>query len=305
MQQIYISKRLKFFTGYPFFLLGMPIVFRYSCLSLYCSFCLATGALAQVQLPDASPRQILVQEVGLGKITINYCRPAARGRRVAGNLVPYQRLWRTGANEATTIHFSMPVKIANKWLDSGSYALYTLPDVATWEIIFNKGTKNWGTEGYNEADDVVRLKADVGKHSKTAHFTIQVTDISPTFCHIQLNWEKIQVQIPVSFNTVDMLRKQIADGMLQNNKPYWQAAQFYFEYDRNLTKALENVNLALVTQPNAYWMWLYKANIQKEMSDFAGALQSSEQSYKLATKAGNEDYQLLNEQFQKKLKNRN
>jgi hypothetical protein len=270
------------------------ICFMLICLSI-------DGLQAQVQLPAASPRQVLVQEAGLGKITISYCRPAAKGRKVMGNLVPLHQIWRTGANEATIIHFSIPVCIANKLVDSGSYALYTLPGLETWEIILNKGVKNWGTDGYNDHDDVVRFKTNVLKNSKTENFTIQVTDITAWSCHIQLAWEKKQVLIPVSFNTTDVLRRQIAEAIKGTEKPYWQAAQFYFEYERNLTKALENVTMALTAKPNAYWMWLYKANIQKERGDYKGAMQSSEQSYKLAEKAGNEDYKKLNELLQKTL----
>ncbi len=264
---------------------------------------LAVEMQAQVKLPAPSPLQTIKQEVGLGSIEIIYSRPGAKGRQVFGDLVPYGQLWRTGANEATRITFSEPLEIGGKKIDSGSYVLYCIPNVDVWEIILNKGLQNWGTEGYSENKDVVRFKIVPLKNKISVEtFTIQLNEIKPESCTIELLWEKKIIRIPVYFSIKENLRQQLGKAMQTDKKPYWEAAQFYFEYDRNLTKALENINKALETNTKAYWMYLYKATIQKEMGDNAAARKSSEASLALATAANNEDYIKMNKQLQKDLK---
>ena len=263
----------------------------------------AAGMQAQIKLPAPSPLQTLKQDVGLGNIEIIYSRPSAKGRKVFGDLVPYGQLWRTGANEATRITFSEPAEIGGKKIDSGSYVLYSIPNVETWEIIFNKGLQNWGTEGYSENKDIVRLKIIPLKNKTSIEtFTILLDEIKPESCIIELLWEKKIIRIPVNFSIKENIRQQLVKAMQSDKKPYWEAAQFYFEYDRNLNKALENVNKALETNTKAYWMYLYKATIQKEMGDNAGALKSAEASLELATEANNEDYIRMNKQLKKELK---
>ena len=274
----------------------------YICLIILTTF-FAGKIHGQVKLPAPSPLQTIKQDVGLGSIEIIYSRPGAKGRQVFGDLVPYGQLWRTGANEATRINFSEPVEIGGKRIDSGSYVLYCIPNVDVWEIILNKGLQNWGIEGYSENKDVVRIKIIPLKNKiSVENFTIQLNEIKPESCSIELLWEKKIIRIPVHFSIKENIRQQLGKAMQSDKKPYWEAAQFYFEYDRNLTKALENINKAIETNTKAYWMYLYKATIQKEMGDNAGALKSSEASLQLATVANNEDYIKMNKQLQKDLK---
>ena len=259
--------------------------------------------VAQVKMPSSSPTQTIKQNFGLGAIEVIYSRPSIRGRRVYGDLVPYGKLWRTGANEATTLSFTDPVEINGKKLDSGTYVLYTIPGEEIWEVIINKGTKNWGTEGYKEVEDVLRYKTEPIKlKTKVETFTIQFTDVKPDSCELHLMWDKKALVIPITTNFKEKLRTQINAAMLTDKKPYWQAAQFYYEYDKNFTKALEHVTKAIETNPKAYWMFLYRAKIQQEMGDNAGAMQSSKSSLALSKEAKNEDYIKMNEKLQKELK---
>lgn len=271
----------------------------------FCSlFLLVSNLNAQVTFPSPSPAQTIRQEFGLGTIEINYSRPSAKGRRVFGDLVPYGKLWRTGANRATRLVFSDPVEINGRKLDSGSYALYTIPGLETWEVIINKGIENMGTEGYKESEDVIRFKVDpVKTRAKTETFTILVENIRPDSCELNLLWEKKSILIPITVNVREKIRAQIDAAMLTDKKPYWQAAQFYNEYDRNYTRALEQVNKAISGNRTAYWMYLYKAKIQQETGDNAGAMESSKMSLELAKQAKNDDFVLMNEKLQKALKN--
>lgn len=267
---------------------------------LFACFCMASNA--QVKMPAPSPTQTIKQDFAMGNIELTYSRPSAKGRKIFGDLVPFDKLWRTGANGATIITFSEPVEIKGKKVDTGSYALYTIPGAETWEVILNKGLKNWGVDGYKESEDVVRVKVDAMKTDMTESFTMQFADIKGESCDLIIKWEKTMIAIPITANIRDKVKAQIEAAMQTDKKPYWQAAQFYNEYEKNYNKALENVTKALEASPDAFWMWIYKAKIQKELGDKAGALASSQKSLELATKAKNDDYIKINDEFIKKLK---
>jgi hypothetical protein len=264
-------------------------------------FFLLNDSIGQVQFPAPSPTQTIKQDFGLGKIEVVYSRPSAKGRKVFGDLVPYGKLWRTGANATTKISFTDAVEIGGKKLDSGTYVLYTIPAEESWEVIINKGL-NGGVESYKESEDVVRFKAMPTKASKTETFTMQFADVKPESCELQLMWENKAIAIPINTNVKEKIRKQIEAAMQTDKKPYWQAAQFYNEYEKNLSKALDNVTKAIETNPKAFWMFLYKARIQKEMGDTAGALATSQTSLELSKEAKNDDYVRMNEKLQKDLK---
>lgn len=263
-----------------------------------------TGSIhAQVKMPASSPTQTIKQDFAMGSIEIVYSRPSAKGRRVFGDLVPMRKLWRTGANQATRITFSDAVELSGKKVEAGTYVLYSIPSEESWEIILNKGLNNWGINGYKETEDVVRFKVTpVKSKSLVETFTLQVANVKPESCEIQILWEQTTVTIPVTANIKDKLKVQIEDALKNaEKKPYWEAAQFYNEYERNLPKALENVTKAIDAYPKGYWMIVYKAKIQKEMGDTAGALESSKKSMELAKEDGNDDYVKINKELQKSL----
>ena len=265
--------------------------------------CFSVLSTAQVKMPAPSPTQTIKQEFGIGFIELTYSRPSAKGRKIYGDLVPYNKLWRTGANAATRIVLTEPLEIGGKRIDTGAYVLYTIPGIDSWDIIFNKGLKNWGTDGYKETEDVARVRVEPMKLKEAREtFTMQFANIKPESCELHIMWEKTDVAIPIKADFKDKVRAQIEAAMQTDKKPYWQAAQFYNEYDKNLPKALENVTKAIEGNEKAYWIWIYKAKIQKELGDKAGALESSKRSMELAKEAKNDDYVKINEDFQKGLK---
>lgn len=263
----------------------------------------ALASSAQVKMPAPSPTQTIKQDFGTASIELKYSRPAMKGRKVFGDLVPMGKLWRTGANAATNIRFNEPVEIGGKAIDTGNYALYCIPGNDSWEVILNKGVSNWGIDGYKESEDVVRVTVSPMKmKNEVENFTMQFANIKPEYCELHIMWEKTAVALPIKANIRDKVRAQIEEAMKGEKKPYWQAAQFYNEYDKNYSKALEYAGKAAEANPKAYWVWLYKARIQLEMGDKAGALESSNKSLALATEAGNDDYIKMNKDLQKKLK---
>ena len=257
---------------------------------------------SQVRMPQPSPTQTIKQDFAMGSVELMYSRPAAKDRKVFGDLVPYGKMWRTGANGATVIKFSEPVEIKGKRVDSGSYAIYTIPGVDTWEVVLNKGIKNWGTTGYNEAEDVARFRVEpVKMKNEMENFTMQFDNIKPESMELWIAWDKTGIMIPINVNIKDKLRSQLEAALQSEKKPYWQAAQFYNEYDKNYAKALDNINKATEQNPKAFYMYLYKAKIQKQMGDIEGARATSKKSLELSKSEKNDDYIKLNEDFLKAL----
>ena len=272
-------------------------------LPLIAILCCSVTGTAQIKMPQPSSTQTIKQDFGLGAIELTYSRPNAKGRKIYGDLVPYDKLWRTGANAATKIKFTDAVELGGKKIDSGTYVLYTIPGLDSWEIILNKGLGNWGIEGYKESEDVIRFKVQPIKLKPGIEtFTMQFVNIKPESCELHIMWAKTAVSISVTSNIKDRLKAQIEAAMQTDKKPYWQAAQFYKEYEGNLNKALDNCTKAIEITDKPYWIWLYKAKIQKEMGDKAGAKASAQKSLELAKEAKNDDYVKMNEALLGKLR---
>ena len=256
---------------------------------------LSSYSFGQVQLPQPSPTATLAQNFGIGKITLVYSRPSIRGRTLFADnsdLAPLGKMWRTGANAATRLTFSDNVNFGGKDLDTGSYVLYTIPGKTEWEIILNKGVNNSGLDGYKESEDVTRFKVPVvnlpGMGVET--FTMEFTNLKPESCNLMLLWGNTMVSVPITTKVMDRIRTQIENALQGNDKPYWQAANFYYTYDKNYSKALENVNHAIENNQDAYYMYMMKARIQKELGDKTGAKASAEKCVQLATADKNDDY---------------
>lgn len=258
---------------------------------------------AQIKMPAPSPTQTIIQNFGVGKIELTYSRPAMKGRKIFGDLVPYQKIWRTGANAATKIYFSDPVEIGGKKIDSGTYVIYTIPSENSWEIILNKGVKNWGVDGYSESDDVVHTTVSSNKtDDKVENFTMQFENIKAETCDLAMYWDRTKVSLPISTDIKLKVKAQIEAAMLTDKKPYWEAAQYYKDFEHNNAKALENASKAAEANPKAFWIFLYKARLQEELGDKSGALSSASTSLELATEAKNDDYIKMNKELIKKLK---
>lgn len=249
--------------------------------------------MAQIKMPAPSTTQTIEQEFGLGQIELVYSRPNIKGRTLLmpkSDLVPLGELWRTGANAATRLHFSDKVAIGGHDVDSGSYVLYTIPNKNEWTIIINKGVKNWGTD-YKIEEDVFRITVpSMNYPCKEETFTMNFQNIKNESCDLQLVWGNTAVNIPITTKIVDRLRTQIESALQGDKKPYQQAANFYYEMDHNNAKALANINKAIEQNQKAFWLYMLKARIQKDMGDKAGAKASAQQTITLATEAKNIDY---------------
>jgi hypothetical protein len=251
-------------------------------------------ATAQVNMPAPSPTQTIIQDFGLGKIELTYSRPGIKGREVFGEnseLVPLGKPWRTGANAATSIHFTDRVSVGGKELDSGSYVIYTIPGKNQWDIVLSKGNAYPGQEGFTTNDDILHYKATVvTQKEKIETFTMQFANLKNESCDLIFKWANTEVQLPITTNIKDRIRSQIESALKGDKPPYYQAANFYYDYDKDYKKALEYINKATEENPKAYFMFLQKARIEKAMGNKAAAKESAKKTIELAKEAGNADY---------------
>jgi hypothetical protein len=257
-------------------------------------------AEAQLKTPQASPKATVFQTVGLTDIEIVYCRPAARGRAVFGNLVPFGKVWRTGANENTTISFSEDVVIDGKTLPKGKYALYTIPKIESWEVIFYSTTNNWGNpEVWNEANVVLRTTVKEEALAKPVEsFTIGINSLDANFAYLDMAWENSSVsmkfEVPTQKVTLANIEKALAGP---TSADYFSAAQYIFQSNGDNVKALSYVNKALeMSTDKPYWYTRLKSLIQAKLGDKKGAIETANLSLIAADAAKNQDYVKMNKE---------
>ena len=257
------------------------------------------GSQAQVLTPQPSPKCTLNQMVGLTDVEIEYSRPGTKGRNIFGDLVPFGKVWRTGANGNSTISFSEDVVIDGKPLKKGKYALFTLPKVESWEVIFYSKTDNWGNpEVWNEAD--VALRASVVPEMLNRNIeslTIDISNLDNNFAYLNIAWEKTLVSLKFEVPTQKMAMASI-DKVLAGPSAgdYFSAAQFYLQSNGDLTKALTYVNKALeLNKQNPFWYTKLKSLIQAKLGDKKGAIETAKISLAAAKVSKNNDYIKMNE----------
>jgi len=241
----------------------------------------------KIVFPAPSPAATLKQRVGLTDIEINYSRPGLKGRVVVGNIDPYGKVWRTGANSATRISFSTPVKLQGSNLDAGTYELFTIPGQDEWTVILQKAAKQWGAYQYKQENDVLRVKAKpVALADPVETFTIDINDIRDDSATLNLIWANWRVPVKLEVDVVSILVPQIEAVMASDaaKKPYAQAAMFYRDHDLDLKKAAAWMDTAIAAQPDAYYLIYHKASILAKMGDKAGAIATARQSIALAAK---------------------
>jgi len=245
----------------------------------------------QIKTPAPSPTQTIKQDFGVGSIELSYSRPGAKGRKVMGNVVPFGKVWRTGANSATTITFNDDVKIGDSTIKAGKYGLLSIPGEKEWILIISKDVNVNSPALYKPENDVVRYTAKVNKlEEKVENFTMQFGNITGESTTLDLMWEKTMVSLPITSNTDVKVMSQIESAMFKDNRPYYSAASYYYDNNKDMKQAMEWVNKANESNPKAYWQHLLKARIALKLNDKATAKASAEKARELATEAKNDDY---------------
>jgi len=256
----------------------------------------SVAATAQIKMPAPSSTQIISQDFGLGKLELTYSRPSIKNRQLfkeGSELAPLGKVWRTGANSATRIKVTDPIEIAGKAVDTGTYAIFTIPGKNEWTLILNKGAKNWGSD-YIEASDIFRVTIPAGKMKESIEtFTMQFANVKTESCELHLMWGKTFVSIPITTKVIDRVRMQVEKAVSADNvtsQTFYQAANFYYDMDKDLPKALINITKAVGEKSDKFWMYLMKAKIERDLGDKAAAKASAEKCVEEATKQKNDDY---------------
>lgn len=268
-----------------------PIFF----LLLFFSF--STGYGQRLKAPTLSPFSSISQEIGLTKIQLQYSRPSAKGRGVFGKLVPFNKIWRTGANASTKIILLEPVKIGPQYIDAGTYAIYTIPHKDFWTVIIHSNTKLRSLAGnaYNAENDVFRFDVKpkiLNDYIET--FTIQFATLTTNSLELQLMWENTLIAIPIEVEVDANIEKQMKEFMKNPesipHRTYFEAAQYYSNNKKDLNEALRFINEALYKSPQNFRYGLLKAKILEKNGNHEEALRTVEIANQWAKNKNNDNY---------------
>ncbi len=241
------------------------------------------AAEEKIEFPAASQHAVVKQRVGLTDIEVDYSRPNKNKREIFGALVPFNKLWRTGANAPTRIKFSQPVRVNGKPLAAGEYALFTVPTDKQWLIIFSKDAKVQSAADYDQAKDATRIAvAPVTLPAEVETFTIGFEDLRADSATLFLEWDKTHASFPVTTDAIEKVTQQI-DNAIKSGKQqdpgfYYSAASFYFDQDKDLTQAAKWIDQAIEKNPTAYFMFYKKAQIQAKLGNKPEAIAAAEKS---------------------------
>lgn len=274
-------------------------------LAAFAAFTLTTAGLqAQLKVPAPSPSQTIKQSFGLGDITVEYSRPSVKGRVIFGDLVPYGKIWRTGANATTKITFSDDVKLEGTEVKAGTYGLYSIPNKDAWEVMLYKDLALGGNVAdYKQENEVLRFKVKPTMLAeKVESFTIELANVTSSSATIELTWDKTRVPLNVTTDIDSRIMKSIETNVTNDNRPYFQAASYYYDNNKDMKQALDWATKATDQNPKAFYMFLLKAKIEAKLNDKAAAKADAEKTVALAKEAKNDDYVKMGEKLIAELK---
>jgi hypothetical protein len=246
----------------------------------------ATTAFGQLRTPRPSPKSTLTQTVGITDITINYSRPGVKGRKIWGELVPFDKVWRTGANEATTISFSDDVWINGQKLAKGSYSLHSVPTSGDWTLIFNSVADQWGSYSYDQSKDALRVSVKPETSEYREWLTFEIPELTTDTAKVVMRWEKISVPFTVDTKSSERTLAQLKGALAPDWRASYAAANFAFENPGLATDAEMNgwIEQSLKLNQNISNLWL-RARMAQKAGNKADAVRYGERAYAAATPA--------------------
>ena len=254
--------------------------------------------------PQASPTQTIKQNFGVSTIELSYSRPGIKGRPIFGDLVPYGKVWRTGANQATTLTFGDDVMIGDTKVPAGKYGLLTIPEATDWTVIISKQTDVTSADAYKQDQDVVRLKVTpYPLPMQIETFTMSFDDMKSNSCNVSMMWDRVYLMFNVSTDVDSKVMKQIDDIMNKDNKPYYNAAQYYFDNGKDMNMALAWVNKAVEAAPKTQpWVHTLKTKILVKLGKKTEAIAAAKNAIQIANDTKNPEFAKQNEDILKTLK---
>ena len=243
----------------------------------------------KIEFPSASQHSAVKQRVGLTDVEIDYSRPNKNDREIFGGLVPYGKLWRTGANAVTKIKFSKPVTLGGKEIPAGEYALFTIPTADEWTIIISKDAKVQSAADYKQENDAARITAKPQSiASPIETFTVGLGDVKGASATLYFLWDKTRVPVKLTTNDVEEVSKQldtaVSAGTPLDPRVAYQAAAFYYDNNKDMNQAAKWVDQALEKNPNAYFMYYKKAQIQAKLGNKQEAIVSAQKAIDILKK---------------------
>jgi len=274
---------------------------------------------SQLKHPRSSPAATVSQTIGFTNISIEYSRPAVRGRKVFGNLpdgkkglVPYGRIWRVGANESTKITVDNDILVLGNVLPKGTYALYAFPEENEWEVVFHKNTAHWGDGRNNYAPEEDAFRVKVKPNSKVGfqeNFQISFDKITHDGADMIWHWENTQVVLPILVDTKGMMKAQIEKALKPgpSAQTYYEIARYYVEQNINISEALNHLNKAIEIGGDTYYFHRVKSLAEASLKDYKSAIVSAQKSLEIAESLGKDEFVLMNQKnidlWKGKLKN--
>jgi hypothetical protein len=248
--------------------------------------------------PQPSSSQTIVQGFGLGTITLTYSRPNVKGRKIFGYVEPYDKVWRTGANSATVIKFSDDVSIEGHAVPAGEYGLFSLPGEAQWTIILSKKPQQWGAYSYSEADDFLRFTVKPVKLKQPVEtLALEFENMYPTSGELHLLWENTSLSMHLTCDVDSRVMAAIDSAMKTDKKPYYNAVIYYWNNNKDMTKALEWADqLDKIPGMPPMVAKLWKARVLLKKGDKDAAVATAQEGIKAATEAKSDEYLRMNKE---------
>lgn len=262
-------------------------------------FAVSFATNAQVETPQPSPFSKVEQKIGLTDVTLEYSRPSMKGRAIFGELVPYGKLWRTGANANTKITFSDDVMIGGSKVKAGSYAIFTTPNETSWDVVFYSDTQNWGTPAKWD-DNLVAAKVS----TEVMKMPMKVETLTMTFDELTNNsgtlgiiWEDVYVGVKIEVPTAEKVSANIEKAMSgPGAADYFSSAVYYLQEGKDIEKAVKWIDKAvdMTKDDPRFWYLRQQSLIHAKAGNKEGAIAAAKASLAAAEKAGNEDYIKMN-----------
>lgn len=252
---------------------------------------IAPAAIAQQtppELPQASPGASVTQQVGLTKFTVTYSSPAVKGRTIWGELVPYDELWRTGANLATQLEATRDFSFGGAKVPAGTYALYTIPGKTSWTVILNKNPNAGGTRGYDQKNDVARITVTPTQSPARERLTFLFADTTEDSSRLDLEWDTLRVSVPLKVETAQQAMTNIDKALADAWRPHFASARYLLDSGGDLKTALGYIDTSIAIK-STWWNNWVKAQILAKQGKKAEAVVAAEQAQKLGQ--GDEVYE--------------
>jgi hypothetical protein len=253
----------------------------------------------QIQTPAPSPFSKVEQKVGLTDMTLEYSRPSMKGRTIFGDLVPYEKAWRTGANANTKITFSTDVSVDGKWLKAGTYAIYTIPTQGKWQVMFYTDADNGGLpQKWDDEKVALTAISEVSElPMEIETFTMNFGDLTNDSVALGMLWEKTYVEVKIDVPTHKMVMMNIEEAM--KGKPsgddMYAAAVYYSQNDVDINQAKDWIDEAVnMSETPKFWQLRQQSLIYAKAGDTKEAIAIARKSLAAAEAAGNADYVKMN-----------